>query len=150
MYAYENNLPPYDQDSVRLPHDPRHMPERLPRGGVEHAMFLFNVCYYMRGGIKSNDAVKRMSRLYDANPDVFDCEIAADLDPKHLAQLLTQFGLGFQGTVSNQWIENSRRMLERYDGDPRNIFSEDSTYELCQEFIQNDGKGGGFLGFKEK
>ncbi len=49
-HAYRENLFPYNLDSVRLPHDPRHMPNNLERGGKDHAMFLWNVCYYMRGG----------------------------------------------------------------------------------------------------
>ncbi len=148
--AYENNAPPYDQDRVRLPHDPRHMPETLVRGSVDHAMFFFNVCYYMRGGIKSNDAVKRMSRVYDKRPDLFDCKSASSATTDDIVKVLTDNGLGFQATVAGQWIENSRRLLERYDGDPRNIFTDIGTYEECQERIQNTGKGRGFLGFQEK
>lgn len=150
LVAYQENQPPYDQDRVRLPHDPRHMPRTLERGTTDHAMFLFNVCYYMRGGIKSNDAVKRMSRVYDEWPELFDSETASRFDPALLAEILKSHGLGFQETVAGQWIENARRMVERFDGDPRNIFEDVSTYEQSQVLVQNDGKGNGFLGFQEK
>jgi hypothetical protein len=150
LEAYEQKKAPYDQDRVRLPHDPRHMPRTLQRDGAEHAMFLFNVCYYMRGGIKSNDAVKRMSGVYDEWPELFDCETASRFSPGELASILKLHGLGFQETVAGQWIENSRRMQEKFDGDPRNMFAGVSTYEESQEIVQNDGKGEGFLGFQEK
>lgn len=150
MDAYVNNAPPYNLDRVRLPHDPRHMPKTLERGGVDHAMFLFNVCYYMRGGIKSNDAVKRMANIYDEWPELFDCESAQYFEEEIIVEILSAHGLGFQKTVAKQWVENSRRMYELYEGDPRTIFDGVVTYEKSQERIQNDGKGGGFVGFREK
>ena len=150
LAAYEANLPPYNQDRVRLPQDPRHMPETLPRGGIEHAMFFFNVCYYMRGGIKSNEAVIRMSRVYDAHPEMFDADYASEADQSEIEGILRQNGLGFQATVAGQWIENSKRLTERYGGDPRTIFEEVTDYDQALARIKNDGKGNGFVGFQEK
>ncbi len=150
MEAYNNNELPYSLDRVRVPHDPRHMPKTMERSGVDHAVFLFNVCYYMRGGIKSNDAVKRMANVYDEWPSLFDCEFAKDVDPGAIEEILKTNGLGFQKVVADQWVENSRRLHELYDGDPRKIFEGVDSYELSQERIQNDGKGGGFKGFQEK
>lgn len=149
MAAYEANSLPYSLDRVRVPHDPRHMPPSLERGTKEHAMFLFNVCYYMRGGIKSNDAVKRMSQVYEAWPELFNCEEAQYFDEETLVDILKSHGLGFHGSVPGQWIKNSRRMQELYDGDPRQLFDGVSTYEKAQERLQNRGKKG-FLGFQEK
>lgn len=148
--AYENNKPPYNHDRVRKPQDERHMPEKLKLGGIEHANFLFNICYYMRGGIKSNEAVKRMSRVYDDRPDLFDCEIAALTNPQEIEDVLSRRGLGFQRTVAIQWVENARRLRDRYDGDPRQIFDEVTDYYDALKLICNDGKGGGFVGFQEK
>lgn len=150
MDAYESNQFPYNQDSVRLPQDARHMPKTLQRGTKEHAMFFWNSCYYMRGGIKSVDALKRMSAIYDSRPELFDCEVAAVTPSENIRDVLRTNGLGFQDTVSRHWVINSRRMRKRYDSDPRNIFSGISNYEDCVDAIKNDGKGGGFHGFKEK
>jgi len=147
--AYQNGLPPYNLDRVRLPHDPRHMPRTLERDSVDHAMFLFNVCYYMRGGIKSNDAVKRMGRLYDAHPELFNADYARLASAHDIEEILKENGLGFQKTVAKQWIENSQRMHARYDGDPRTIFTGVTSYEQSQERIQNK-RGEGFVGFQEK
>ncbi|MBQ69692.1 hypothetical protein CL689_06500 [Candidatus Saccharibacteria bacterium] len=150
MEAYEKKALPYSLDRVRLPHDPRHMPKFMERGSVDHANFLFNVCYYMRGGIKSNDAVKRMAAVFDQRPDLFIPEVARDASIDEIIEVLSANGLGFQKTVAGQWVENARRLAERYDGDPRRIFDDVRDYETSQQRIQNDGKGNGFLGFQEK
>lgn len=147
--AYTTNQPPYNLDRVRLPQDPRHMPKTLEYGSVDHAMFMFNVCYYMRGGIKSNDAVKRMSNIYDDYPELFNCDYTRTFDAVELENILGRYGLGFQKTVSKQWIENSRRMQDDYEGDPRNIFTGVNTYEQSQELIKNQN-GNGFIGFQDK
>lgn len=150
MEAYLNNEPPYNLDSTRLPHDPRHMPKTLELGTKDHAMLLFNVCYYMRGGIKSNDAFRRMSALYDDFPELFNCETVQNIDEATIVQALTDHGLGFQQTVAGQWFENSRRLQEHFDGDPRNIFNSVSDYNQSLALVQNDHKGNGFLGFQKK
>jgi hypothetical protein len=151
MLAYENNEFPYSLDSVRLPHDPRHMPETLPRGGTEHAMFLWTSCYYMRGGIKSVAAFQLLSNVYDDSPGLFDAETAAEEDPEYIGDLLKSHRLGYRYTqIGNFWVENAKRLHKRWDGDPRNIFDGVSDYETSLKRIQNDFKGGGFQGFQEK
>lgn len=150
MAAYRAQAFPYDQDRVRVPQDPRHMPQTLEYGSTDHAMFLFNSCYYMRGGIKSNRAFVCLSRVYDAHPELFNCETASTIPVEYIEQILTENGLGFQKTVAAQWVENSRRMHELYDGDPRKIFDDVDSYNKSLEKIQNKGKGTGFIGFQEK
>ncbi len=149
MEAYLNNAYPYNLDSTRVPQDPRHMPKTLALGTRDHAMLLFNTCYYMRGGIKSNDAFKRMSALYDDVPELFDCQTAQLFDEATIVQLLTEHGLGFQQTVAQEWLENSRRLQERFDGDPRKIFDGVDNYEQSLSLVRNK-KGEGFVGFQKK
>lgn len=150
LNAYENRRYPYNHDSVRLPHDPRHMPPSLEYGSVDHAMFFWNACYYMRGGIKSVDAIKRLAAVYEEEPDLFDCAVASEKRPAEIAGTLKAHGLGFQGTASRHWVENAQRLHERFDGDPRKIFTSNGTYDDYLKIIKNDGKGGGFKGFQEK
>ncbi|HET7630597.1 MAG TPA: hypothetical protein VFK03_04450 [Candidatus Saccharimonadales bacterium] len=150
MEAYRTGQPPYNREETRLPQDPRHMPERLNLGGIDHAMFLFNICNYMRGGTGSITAVKCMARVYDEWPELFDCKVAIDADPEDIADVLTRNGLGFQKRVARDLKENSRRLLERYDGDPRKIFDGITSYEESLELVMNDGRGNGFVGFREK
>ncbi|MCU0667056.1 MAG: hypothetical protein MUF85_00330 [Patescibacteria group bacterium] len=150
IYAYEQNEFPYNLDSTRTPQDHRHMPQTLEYGTKEHAMFLWTVCYYMRGGIKSNDAVMRLAKMYDMHPELFVAESAMICQKADLRNLLSEYGLGLQETVSNAWVENAARLYERYDGDPRKIFDGVTTYQQSLSRIKNDGKGGGFIGFREK
>lgn len=148
--SYENNTYPYNQEHVRLPHDKRHMPESLQYGSRDHANVFMGLCAYMRGGIKSVDACKRISKLYDDRPDLFRPEIAMQMEPTEIAAELRSHGLGFQKTVSKQWVENSKRLTKLYDGDPRKIFDGINSYEECLKRLKNDNNGNGFIGFQEK
>ncbi len=149
--AFNNDDFPYNLDSVRVPHDPRHMPETMPRGGVEHAMFLWSTCYYMRGGTKSVDSLKLLANVYDAHPDLFDTDRVAEQDPLMVADLLKSFHLGYQHIqIGRFWVENAKRMQHKWQGDPRNIFDGVTDYDECLTRVSNDKKGGGFFGFQKK
>lgn len=152
LERYYNNEYPYSLETTRVPHHPDHMPRSMPRDGKEHASFLWMSCYYMRGGIKSVEAFKRLAKMYD-NPDsrhLFDFSQAQYADPSEIDAGLKDSGLGFRTAVSGQWIENAKRMTERYDGDPRNIFKNVRDYDEALRLTRNDGKGGGFKGFQHK
>lgn len=152
LELYGNNEYPYNLETTQVPHHPNNMPKTMPRNGKEHAAFLWNSCYYMRGGIKSVEAFRRLSNMYDdpASRDLFDLHYAKDSDVGEVVTALKKHGLGFRGTVSGQWIENARRMVDLYDGDPRNIFDGVEDYDEALLRIQNDHKGGGFKGFQHK
>jgi hypothetical protein len=150
MVAYEANEYPYNLPTTVVPHDHRNMPEMMEFGSREHAMFLFNACYYMRGGIRSVDAFQRMTDIYNWHPSLFitnDCIYASAVD---VAEVLTANGLGFTDTVSDEWMTNTERLHERWGGDPRNIFDGVTDYGEALQRIRNDQKGGGFIGFQEK
>jgi len=156
--AHAANEFPYHLDTTRVPQDPRHMPEKLPLGDVEHAMFLWTVCYYMRGGIKSVDAFRRLASMYDREPGLFNADEARHAAPAHIAQLLKRHGLGFQDSISKLWVTNAQRMQDRWDGNPLNIYKEVETYDDAVARIANHkGKKRrhgqdyeGFIGFQEK
>lgn len=141
---------PYFLEAAQLPQEEQNMPKNLPRGGVEHANFLFATCYYMRGGIKSFAAFRGLSKLYDKNPNIFDPEKARYMQPAAIAEELKDVGLSFANTiVSRHWPENARKLHELYGGDPRKIFENTTDYEVLLSRIQNKA-GGGFKGFQEK
>jgi hypothetical protein len=146
----ENNGFPYSLDHVRTPQDPRHMPKTLEYGSRDHAMLMLVSCYYMRGGIKSTAGFQRISQLYDSRPDLFQPEVAAKTSRAEFKSELRKHGLGFTNTVPAQWIKNAERLLEKYDGDPRNIFADINTYEEAVGRIKNNKGKDGFVGFKEK
>ncbi len=156
--AHATNLFPYHLDTTRVPQDPRHMPNSLELGGQEHAMFLWTVCYYMRGGIKSVDAFTRLAGMYDKEPGLFVADEVRQAAPEHIAQLLKRHGLGFQKSISELWVKNAERMQNRWGGNPINIYDEVETYDDAVARIANKkGKKSrpnqeheGFIGFQEK
>ncbi len=151
LEARSNNEFPYGLDSANLPQDERNMPSELPRGGREHANFLWATCYYMRGGIKSTAAFAALSDIYRDEPSLFDPLIAETEDPIRVTELLQSNGLAFNATgIGNAWVENARRMADLYDGDPRNLFQDAKRYEDVLHKVKNSKKGRGFIGFQEK
>jgi N-glycosylase/DNA lyase len=150
MQAFDASEFPYYLDNVRVPQDPRHMPENLVRDSIAHGKFWVRSCAYMRGGIRSTQAVIRMSRVFEDHPKMFDSIGIFEYGPDEIARILKEHGLGYQVRTANEWIENDRRLLERYDSDPRRIFEGVNTYDQSLMRIQNDDKGGGLVGFQEK
>ncbi len=141
---------PYYLDAAQLPQDEANMPGSLPLGGVEHAVFLFNSCYYMRGGIKSVTAFKQLSAMYEMSPELFDPFMVKDIDPEFVRGVLAQHGLNYKSKeVSKSWVENSARLVEQFDGDPRNIFEDNLDYFELLRRVRNQ-RGKGFIGFQKK
>jgi len=141
---------PYHLDAAQLPQDEANMPASLPLGGREHAVFLFNSCYYMRGGIKSVTAFKQLSAMYEMSPELFDPFVVKDIDPEFVRGVLAQHGLNYKSKeVSKSWVTNSARLVDQFDGDPRNIFEDNLDYfELLRRVRNQSGKG--FIGFQKK
>ncbi len=154
LEALAANRYPYSRDDVRVTQDHRHLPDNLPLGGIEHASFLFVLCYWMRGGIDSIAAAKELAGLYQDCPRLFDFNYAARLDPEDtafwLSQILIVHGLGFNAKlIAGYWIENAKRIVECYGGDPRRIFDGVGTYNEALARVCNRGQTG-FKGFQEK
>jgi hypothetical protein len=121
-------------------------------GSLGHRMLLKHVNLWMRGTIRSVDAFRRLSLVYDHFPDFFVAEYAAtQLDQELLADVLTSAGLQDRGNHNPRyWIENSRRLVDRWGGDPLNIFEGVETYDQACLRIRNDGRGNGFFGYQKK
>ena len=62
---------PYNLPGVHSPTIPENLPKTLKRGTREHALYLFCLCCFMRGGIESDTATIALSRLYDRHPALF-------------------------------------------------------------------------------
>ena len=115
------------------------MPLGLKRGSTAHAMFLFNLCLYMRGGAPSIDAAKRLGLLYTRRPKLFDAASAAQADPESITMSLERVGLMY-GRFRNAkpWVENSLRLTQWYDGDPRKIYAGvEDTLEIRRRVMNN-------------
>jgi hypothetical protein len=148
--AYLRKEYPFDQPEAKPPQISENLPKSLGWGTREHALFLFAVCYWMRGGIKSGTAIKALARLYDASPEIFLPESEPATTAAELTAKFRSVGLGFNSDeIGTAWKNNLRKIAARWDNDPRTIFSGVTTYEEACERIQNKGKRG-FHGFQEK
>ena len=148
--AYKNKLPPYDK--AILPQGFK--PDSFVDGGVNcgshsHAMYFWNVCSYMSGRTNSDTAFKAMTNIFEENPELFDCYTLAQTEPAKIFNILKKHGLGRQNLVATNWINNAQKLIELYDGDPRNIFDGVDSYKGCVDRIKNSD-GNGFAGFREK
>lgn len=155
LLAYARNEYPYNLPWVHSPQIPENMPKNLELGSPAHARFLFCVCYWMRGGIKSNTAFRALARLYEQWPTKFVPHYMQYTKPEWLVQRFRQIGSGFQADeIARFWKKNFQILRREYGGDPVNIFEGISTYEEACDRIVNrrkaDGSGSGFYGFREK
>ena len=152
--AYEKSLPPYDRPSMMLPQDPRHMPPGIEDDPLMLARFFFYSCLFMRGLIKSVDAIKRLSRLFSdeqtaGRVNLLEPRLAIIAGPTYIAPVLQRYRLSFLYN-SRGWSINSQRLLKKYDGDPRRILDGVTDYETACQRICNDDHGGGMYGYREK
>jgi hypothetical protein len=156
LNAFLGKTYPYNLPDAVPPQTPQNMPETLILGTREHALFLFCLCYYMRGGIKSHTAAKLLSKLYDNNPLIFLPEKRGSFSPSFVSNALKEVGLGFNADeIGDAWLDNFNRLDVLWGSNPVNIFNGISTYEEACERIQNRGKKkhvveNGFRGFQEK
>ena len=147
---------------VSPPNAPYNLPSNLELGGIEHTNFLWNACYYMKGGIKSHTAIASLSKLYAHDPTLFDPNQALKRHPTRFAKKITRslqsFGLGFSSEmIGLHWVLNARKLARFWSGNPANLFRSSSNYEqLCSLIIRGKSKKFnpdipiGFLGFREK
>lgn len=153
--AFKNKLPPYD--TAPLPQILT--PTQIQKKSAEHARFLFCCCYYMRGGIRSDTAMKSLAVLYENHPEYFDSAYVAQADEKSLLQSLKQHlqevKLNYNASVIPQfWIDNFKKINTFWGDNPAQLI-QDADYEEITERIMNSGKiksenPHGFFGFREK
>jgi len=159
--ALRNRNYPYNQSTG--PHVDKNLPRTMPRVGVEHALFLFCTCYYMRGTINSETALIALSRVYDSDADLFVPKFITEASEKdslelslRLSQALAEQSLNYKlEETIGFWIKNSAKLHRYWDGDPRKLFENINSYEDIYDRIIRKGKfdptnPNGFLCFQKK
>ncbi len=148
--AYSRREYPFNQPEAALPQAEENLPRGIVLRSRQHALFLFALCYWMRGGVESGTAARQLSRLYEGLPWIFLPESARILDRGLLAACFSEVGLGFNARqIAALWKMNLETLASRWGGDPRNLFKGISTYEEACARIQRKGTNG-FGGFQEK
>lgn len=152
--AYHRKLPPYDKAVLPQEFKPDRLCPDSPEyaGAIEHSMFFFNICGYMSNRINSEYAFKTLGKMYEDKRDsgLFDPRALAEMSPEQVAETLHEYRMGSYDKVAVWWVENAKRLVERYGGDPRKIFEGAESYEECATRVENDQKGSGFMGFRKK
>ena len=153
VLAYSEKEYPFSLPEAVPPQVRENLPPNMVWGSREHALFLFVSCYWMRGGIKSGEAIRRLTRIYMSFPEIFLPEFILEMHEIELpafAAFLRLFRLGFNADESAKiWKKNFQKISSEWNGDPRKIFENVSTYEEACDRIQNKN-GNGFHGFQEK
>ena len=160
VQRYNRRSYPYNLKQSTLPQDRIHLPPDIDSGSLEHALFLFFLCLYMRGSDGSVASANRMSRLLMRRREFFDPAVAANISEESLAQSLREVELTFNLRFNpSYWIENAWRLNQWYDGDPRKIFVEAGDWRELFARLENKDRTGnngtvlhrqGFCGFGPK
>lgn len=158
--AIEHQVFPYD--FARPPQLPENLPKGLVWGSLEHARFLMCCCYYMRGGIKSDRAIRALSRAYENFPDYFSPEkflwpfVSEEDKYACVTQMLKSVTLGYNADeVGMHWVKNFQKLHKHWKGNPAELFVGVESYDdLCSRIIhskvKHDHARHGFYGFREK
>jgi hypothetical protein len=145
------------------------LPSNMVHGSKEHAIFLFILCLWMRGGVESATATSFLKNMYEQRPDVFIPETywnwGPDLTRKQvdrISEVLTEHRLG-QRVEENAlgWVYNMRKLAQFWEGDPRKLMTDRPRFNVLARRIigKTSGKQGqfinednpnGFMFFREK
>lgn len=134
LAASDNRAYPY-QELWALPQT--FIPQVIKEDSRVHACFLFCVCHYMRGTIKSDHAVKQLVRLWKKHPEYFDPEYVRE----HVGLDTLEEALGSVIAYKKKemaffWKDNLTRLAEEWGSDPRNLFAGNMTSALMYERIR--------------
>lgn len=149
IHAFQAKEFPYNLKAARPPHVPENLPRNLTLGSRSHALYLFCLCYYMRGGLESNVAARLLSRVYEKRPDIFVPEFAGKFNQQTIFAALKTVRLGRENQVSSFWIPNFQKLAEEWNGHPAKILEGVTNFDAACERIQRKN-GNGFAGFQKK
>lgn len=142
-------------------------------GKRDHAIYLFILCLWMRGGTESDTAMNFLAPLYDARPELFVPEYFIMGQDNTIPQLVREVADALNEYKLNQrveensvgWVYNMRKLATFWQGDPRNLMKDKPDFKtLCSRVISKKkktqkgdravfvdiDKPGGFMYFQEK
>lgn len=148
------------EDGINVPQQESNMPRRLEQGSRAHALFLFWVCYYMRGAIKSDVAFIAMSKLYDADPNFFEPRLVRQRTIRGIQRSLSSVRLNFGITQVPHFLRRNAEKLHRHwQSNPLELFRRAKSYDELVALMKHGGRQSitqflsapqGFYGFREK
>lgn len=143
--AFESNYGIFEDTSDLLEFQ---IPIGVQPKSLEHARFLFYLIA-QDYGTKSARLYAKAKALYLKNPDVFNpvyviAKYKGAGDPKLADDTGVQLSTRFPRETAKRWYENSAKLVEEYEGDPRKIFNSTSDARVVFKRIRT------FRGFGPK
>jgi len=159
--------PPYN--TAHVPQADQFLPVNLEKGSLQHAIFLFMLCLWMRAGTESDTASNFLKEMYEAEPELFAPSFYHDKgreDTDRLIKLveekLNQYRLGNRVEENAPaWVYNMRKLDRFWNGDPRKLMDDKPKFKVLVKrimgkttrkgvFFYNIDKAEGFMYFREK
>jgi len=111
------------------------LPRNLKPGSREHALWQTYVISidYMTDAEKLWQKSRGMYELY---PERFTPEHILKASPKSVEACVRSLGARFGSTASKVWIDVSKKLIEKYNGDPRNITVQQRTIQEIKDRIK--------------
>ena len=135
----EPKLYPYNRKDAVIPQ--RVIPKDLRKDTYALGCFYFYTCIYMRGGIESLQAFNALIRMWRAYPDLFDPVRAHVMKMEDVQTILKKF-IGWDSkAAATNWVENSQRLVEDWNGNPLNLIKGLRSYnEACRRMRNKRSK----------
>lgn len=155
---WEERKYPYNRKDAVIPQTI--IPKELRDDKYALACFYFYICIYMRGGIESLQAFNAMLQMQHDHPELFIPLYVQWIPHQELQEILKEY-IGWDSrAAAHNWIENSRRLVLHWKGDPLNLIKGLKSYtEACRrirnkktkgEIAKSRHNGVGFVGFQYK
>ena len=111
------------------------LPRNLEEGTREYALYLTYVISidYMTDAEK---LWKRSRGAYELYPERFTPEKILKVSPRTVETFVKNLGARFYSSAAKTWIKISNVLVDKYDGDPRNLTSQPLTIEEIKEKIE--------------
>lgn len=120
LRQYTAKRKPFTNLTSDRPQD--HLPPSLQNDELGQARFYFFLCLYMRGGIDSVTATKKLARAYEEKRWLFENEVLSR-SAEEIQTMLGGYIPLFKNRIGGFWRNNAEVLWRYWEGDPRKIFS---------------------------
>jgi len=112
------------------------LPRNLKEGSREHALYLTYVISidYMTDAEKLWEKSRGAYELY---PERFTPEVILKFSPRTVETFVKKLGARFYSNAAKTWIKISKVLVDKYDGDPRNITPEPLEIAALKKRLQD-------------
>lgn len=110
------------------------LPKNMIKGSRKHSLYLTYVISvdYMTNAVK---LWNRSREEFHFNPDSFNSTAILDMSDSQLRTLIKRIGGRYPSTGAKTWKKISRTLMEKYEGDPRNITNTPCTIKEIKRKI---------------